>query len=50
MKKIRKYLKTGLIMFIECGGNPIALLMSLSKKHMLKVVDKVLPDEEMENK
>jgi len=50
MKKIKKYLKIGLVMFIESGGNPIALLMSLSKKHMLKVVDKVLPDEEMENK
>ena len=50
MKKIRKYLKTGLIMFIECGGNPITLMMNMSKRHMLKVVDKVLPDEEMENK
>ena len=45
---LKKHLKYWLKMFIESGGNPITMIINLSKKRLLHLVDRVLPDEEVE--
>jgi hypothetical protein len=46
---LKRHLKYWLKMFIESGGNPITMIINLSKKRLLHLVDRVLPDEEVGN-
>lgn len=43
---LKKILKHWLKFFIECGGNPITMIVKLSQKRLLHLVDTVLPDED----
>ena len=40
----RKYLKEGIKLIIEVEGNPIALVIRLSKKQLISILDKLIPD------
>jgi len=46
MKRIKKYLKHGIRLVIEADGNPVTIIIRLSKKQLLNVLDHLLPDEE----
>jgi hypothetical protein len=42
----KKHLKQGIRLIIEGDGNPITIIMRLSKGQLIKVLDTILPDEE----
>jgi hypothetical protein len=43
---IKKHIKTGITLLIEADGNIYTLMVRLSKKQILKILDGVLPDDE----
>jgi len=45
--KFRKYLKHGIRLVIEADGNPVTIIIRLSKKQLLDILDHLLPDEEI---
>jgi len=47
MKRLKKYLKHGIRLVIEADANPMTIIIRLSKKQLLNVLDHVLPDEEL---
>jgi hypothetical protein len=47
MKQIKKYIKHGIRLIIEADANPVTIIIRLSKKQLLNVLDHLLPDEEI---
>jgi len=41
----KKHLKQGIRLIIEGDGNPLTIVIRLSKSQILKVLDDLLPDE-----
>ena len=44
---LKKHLKTGIRLIIEADGNPVTIVMRLSRQQVLKVLDYLLPDDEV---
>jgi len=44
--KMRYLLKQGIILIIESDGNPITVVIRVSKKTIIRVLDMILPDDE----
>ena len=40
----RKYLKEGIKLVIESDGNPVTIVVRLSKKQLISILDKLIPD------
>jgi hypothetical protein len=42
---LKRHLKAGIRLVIEADGNPVTLVMRLSKTQIIRVLDYVLPDD-----
>lgn len=47
MMKYRRHFKDGLRLIIEADGTPVTIAMVLSKTQILKLLDYLLPNEEV---
>lgn len=44
----RKLIKEGIRLVIECDGNPVTIIIRLSKRQVYELLDRYLPDDEPE--
>lgn len=42
---LKKLFKGGVKLVIECEANPVTIVMRLSKKQMIAVLDYIIPDD-----
>ena len=41
----KQHVKAGIRLIIEADGNPLTIIIRLSKKQVYKVLDELIPDE-----
>lgn len=42
---VKKHLKEGIRLVIECDANPMTIAVRLSKKQIITILDRILPDD-----